>query len=109
MNHAKARAALLTLRTELAARHQRIDKHIGHRDEPLPSGRNDRAVELGNRETLEQLDEGAQIELAQIDHALDRIEAGSYGRCERCHRSIPRARLELLPYATRCVLCAEPA
>ena len=40
-----------------------------------------------------------------IDKALSRIEAGSYGVCERCGESIPRERLKALPYASLCVKC----
>ncbi len=41
--------------------------------------------------------------LDKIDRALDRIEQGTYGLCERCGRPIERARLKGLPYATLCV------
>jgi DnaK suppressor protein len=45
--------------------------------------------------------------LRKVEHALDRVEAGSYGVCESCGQSIPVARLEALPYATLCVDCAR--
>ncbi|MGH9120634.1 MAG: TraR/DksA family transcriptional regulator [Acidimicrobiales bacterium] len=41
----------------------------------------------------------------EIDKALARIEAGTYGKCERCGEPIPDARLEALPYAALCVSC----
>src|ERR671915_1034883 len=41
--------------------------------------------------------------LDKIDRAVDRIEAGNYGLCERCGRPIEKARLKALPYATLCV------
>jgi RNA polymerase-binding transcription factor DksA len=40
-----------------------------------------------------------------IDRALARIEAGSYGVCERCGEAIPRERLRALPHASLCVKC----
>src|SRR5690606_36029694 len=43
--------------------------------------------------------------LHQIDIALEKIEAGSYGYCEECSQPIPRARLEALPFASYCVPC----
>lgn len=43
--------------------------------------------------------------LAQVEEALDRIEAGTYGTCESCEKEIPAARLKALPYATLCVDC----
>ena len=44
--------------------------------------------------------------LIQIEEALERIEAGVYGTCGDCGREIPKARLNAIPYATRCVKCA---
>jgi DnaK suppressor protein len=41
----------------------------------------------------------------EIDHALAKIEKGTYGFCENCHAQIPRARLRALPYARLCVAC----
>ena len=37
--------------------------------------------------------------------ALDKLNAGTYGVCDGCRRPIPQARLEVLPWATRCVGC----
>jgi DnaK suppressor protein len=45
--------------------------------------------------------------LEQIDAALERIVDGSYGRCEACGKSIPKARPDAIPYAALCVKCAS--
>jgi DnaK suppressor protein len=47
----------------------------------------------------------ARAAATEIDRALAKIEAGTYGVCEQCGRAIPDARLEALPYATLCVAC----
>jgi len=47
--------------------------------------------------------------LFQTRHALDRIEAGTYGSCDGCGASIPEERLELRPMAGRCVTCTAAA
>jgi DnaK suppressor protein len=39
----------------------------------------------------------------KIDRALERIEEGNYGLCERCGRPIEKARIKALPYATLCI------
>lgn len=101
------RTRLLALRQQLRERLQRLDRHLHHRDEPLPADSEERAIELQNREVLEGLDEGAAAELRQVEHALARLDAGSYGRCEGCAGVIAAARLELLPMATRCTDCAR--
>lgn len=41
--------------------------------------------------------------LDKIDRAIERIDEGSYGLCERCGRPIEKARLKALPYAALCV------
>ncbi len=48
-----------------------------------------------------------QRTLAEIDAALTRIDAGTYGRCGRCAAAIPEERLELRPFAGECVACAS--
>lgn len=42
----------------------------------------------------------------EIDQALERIDSGSYGRCELCAESIPADRLRALPWAALCVPCS---
>jgi RNA polymerase-binding transcription factor DksA len=43
----------------------------------------------------------------EVNAALDRLDAGTFGSCEGCGRSVPTARLDILPYARYCVACAE--
>ncbi len=43
--------------------------------------------------------------IEDIDDALARIDAGTYGRCTRCQSEIPEERLELRPFARTCVAC----
>jgi DnaK suppressor protein len=45
--------------------------------------------------------------LAELDTALERLELGDYGRCERCGEPIPPERLEVRPSARTCVRCAS--
>ncbi len=45
--------------------------------------------------------------LEQVEAALDRIEKGSYGRCEECGQEINGERLEALPFTPYCVPCAS--
>ena len=47
----------------------------------------------------------AREHLAEIDAALARLEAGTYGTCERCGRPIEVARLEARPTARTHVAC----
>jgi DnaK suppressor protein len=45
----------------------------------------------------------AEEHLEEIDAALDRLAAGSYGVCETCGQPIPSGRLEARPTARTCV------
>ena len=46
---------------------------------------------------------------AEVAAALDRIEAGTFGRCDACGKDIGRARLDAVPYARNCIGCARAA
>lgn len=45
--------------------------------------------------------------LRRIDQALERLDAGLYGRCDSCGEDIAHARLRALPFAVRCRDCEE--
>ena len=47
----------------------------------------------------------ARAAVDEIDRALAKMDAGTYGICERCGNPIPKARLKALPYAALCVAC----
>ncbi|MDL9948577.1 TraR/DksA C4-type zinc finger protein [Gordonia sp. ABSL11-1] len=71
-------------------------------DEHDPEG-STLAVERG--QLVAQL-ERSRVRLDELDAALDRVGAGTYGRCEICGREIGEARLEVLPAARLCIGCA---
>jgi len=48
-------------------------------------------------------------DLAETRAALDRIEEGTYGRCERCGGAVGRQRLLALPATRYCIGCAPAA
>jgi DnaK suppressor protein len=49
----------------------------------------------------------ARAQLAEVDAALARWDAGEYGACETCGRAIGRGRLEARPTARVCIDCAR--
>ena len=49
----------------------------------------------------------AQHQLALVEGALARLEAGRFGACLRCDRQIAAERLEALPWAEHCIDCAR--
>lgn len=71
-------------------------------DEHDPEG----ATLAFERQQLATLRDRARRRLEDIDAALGRLDAGSYGSCEVCGRPIGDDRLAALPAARRCVRCA---
>jgi RNA polymerase-binding protein DksA len=69
-----------------------VDNHLG-----------DQASPTLDRELDYTLEENAEQVLQQIDAALARIEAGTYGVCEVGGEPIPEERLEARPWATLCI------
>ncbi|AZS42563.1 General stress protein 16O [Microbacterium oleivorans] len=61
----------------------------------------------GEWQRVDALRASTRDELAQVAMALARVDAGTYGVCERCGREIPAARMEVRPQATMCVACAS--
>ena len=72
-------------------------------DEHDPEG----ATVAFEREQVAALLERAQQQLADLDHALNRVERGTYGICETCGAPIPAERLDAQPATRRCVTCAS--
>ncbi len=68
-------------------------------------------ADLGNAHHEEEVDmalmETEEHLLAQCIAALDRIDAGTYGLCQRCFAQIPTARLDAIPYASYCLSCCR--
>lgn len=74
-------------------------------DEHDPEG----ATLSGEWSRLTGLRQEAEREVADVDDALARMDAGAYGVCADCGRGIPIDRLRALPTARRCVSCAQMA
>ena len=96
---------LMALKHGLVHRINAIDKDIRH--EGMSADWSEQATERENDEVLESLGNTAAQELAMIDVALKRIDAGDYFNCRNCGEEIPPARLELLPFSSLCVNCAN--
>ena len=45
------------------------------------------------------------VQLEAVEAALQRLDAGSYGRCVDCGQPIAPGRLEAIPWAARCIDC----
>lgn len=74
--------------------------HFGGAQESRAQTQTERALEFA-------IDEHETAHLTQIDAALQRIAAGTYGECVDCGADIAPARLRATPEAARCLACQE--
>jgi RNA polymerase-binding transcription factor DksA len=59
-----------------------------------------------DREVVEAAAARAEFAIAEAHHALVKVDDGSYGSCEHCGEAIPFERLEAIPQARFCFVCA---
>jgi RNA polymerase-binding transcription factor DksA len=104
---------ILKLKDSLLKRKKEIFKHLTHlemerkaQDEPM--------IELGDAAQMEDLNrlldhlvERGNEEVREIDLALARMAAGTYGVCEICGKRIESKRLKVLPATRLCHSCAQ--
>lgn len=103
---ADLRAALDEERAQL--RHQLADLGFGD-DGGLAYDQNfaDSSQVTAERGEVEALANSLKETLAEVEHALAKFEAGTYGLCENCGQPIAPARLEAKPGARLCINCAS--
>jgi RNA polymerase-binding transcription factor DksA len=107
-------------RSVLEARLRELDELLARLDADEQSLRTDRADATaddehdpegstlsGEWQRVDALRRARLTERAEVEEALRRVDAGTYGVCVRCGREIPAARLEARPMATMCVACAS--
>ncbi|MFM8933556.1 MAG: TraR/DksA family transcriptional regulator [Gemmataceae bacterium] len=104
------RDALLRLYNNLLKRREEIQQRLkadlrdlgGH---GASGDMADAALDTDGDEISSSLAERESEELAQVDHAIERLKAGTYGMCEGCVKRIPVSRLNAVPFATLCIDC----
>ena len=90
-------AATTTLENEGAGDSGELSSHDQH-----PA---DTASELSDADREQAILEAAADQRAQVEAALARIDAGTYGTCLDCGGPISEARLQVRPEAARCIDC----
>ena len=95
---------LEVLQKELQERLDNLQKDLS---KVHSSDSGEQAVERENDEVVMELRDETAQELSQVNVALKKIQAGSYGECEQCGKLINPKRLTALPYSTLCIECAS--
>ena len=76
------------------------------RREGSPFGkREEEATESFELEKRLALEKRVREQLAEVAHALQKFEDGTYGSCDSCGQPIDPERLEALPQASLCLSC----
>jgi len=111
---AQYRTRIEAERTRLLADLRQRNEELAESADPLDperGGMGNHPADVANDTEEAEKDMGlrqnVQMLLEQVDHALARLDAGTYGICENCGKPIPAARLEARPFATLDVACQE--
>ena len=71
------------------------------------AGFSDRSHSTEERSKLISVVRALRSNLRDVDRALAKMDAGTYGTCERCGKPIAPERLEALPWAVLCIACKQ--
>ena len=106
------------LKKALVAERERLGREIAELDADLSESLEDSSEESPydqhlaetagvtlDREIDLTLEENARAAIAQTDRALQKLESGSYGACDKCGKPIGDERLKVAPFATLCIDC----
>jgi DnaK suppressor protein len=108
----EARERLLTKRADIVAKVEQLGVHDPAEVANLGFGKR---IGDATAYAVERMTDAYQARtiyatVSAIDRALERIDAGTYGRCAACGTTIQTERLEAVPWAALCVPCsAKPA
>ena len=101
--HDTLRGELIAKKQELSARLERISLNL---QRGFNADSKEMAKELEDSEVVDALGNEARDEIAKISAALLRLDNGGYGVCLGCAEPINAQRLQVYPYANRCIECA---
>jgi DnaK suppressor protein len=104
---AELKAEAVALRDEISQAEAEIAARLGDSVAEAGDDEADASSKVFEREHELSLTHNAREQLEQTEHALARIDAGTYGVCESCGKPIGKARLLAFPRATLCVECKQ--
>jgi RNA polymerase-binding transcription factor DksA len=98
---------LVRLQSELAAIESEMDALIADAGDGAGDDQADAGTKTFEREHEMSLVINARDMVLQTERALERIDTKTYGNCEECGAPIGKARLQVFPRATLCMLCKQ--
>ncbi len=94
-------------RTEVDVAERELDEMLRSSGDGAGDDDADAGAKTAERAHEMQVAANARAGLAQAEHALEQLEAGTYGICENCGNPIGKLRLQARPRATLCMPCQE--
>jgi DnaK suppressor protein len=100
-------AELDRLTAELASADQELNELLRNSGDGAGDDQADSGSSALEREHELTLVNNTRDMLQQTTRALERISAGTFGRCDSCHEAIGKARVQAFPRAVLCVSCKQ--
>lgn len=103
-------AASASVRAHLEGERDRVRgqlRELHADDDSFDEGFADTSQVTAERGEIEALTATLTESLHDLDDALAKLDAGTYGACEQCGAPIGEARLEAMPAARLCIACAS--
>jgi RNA polymerase-binding transcription factor DksA len=98
---------LVRLKAELKDAEGEMDDLISSAGVGAGDDQADAGAKTFEREHEMSLVYNARDMVLQTERAIERIDTKTYGRCEECGNSIGKARLQVFPRATLCMVCKQ--
>jgi len=109
---------LVTLKEKLIQEKERIQEELGRIAKPtkdvsdytttfnnIGDDEDENASEVEEYADNLALEAAFEKQLKELNEALEKIDAGTYGKCEKCNADIPAERLMAYPAAKTCLSC----
>lgn len=94
-------------RVELQLAEDELDQMLRASGDGAGDDQADAGAKTAEREHEISVAANARASLRQAEHALEQLDAGTYGVCEECGNPIGKLRLQARPRATLCMTCQE--
>jgi RNA polymerase-binding transcription factor DksA len=98
---------LAALKIVLEKAELEMDSLIQESGEGAGDDQADAGTKTFEREHEMSLVINARDMVLQTERALERLDSKSYGNCEECGNAIGKARLQVFPRATLCMICKQ--
>ena len=109
-------AEMVQIRSRLVQMLSDMQKDIEHevhnasdRDAAHINDTSDMATDAAEGDLALRIAESETVEASEIERAIEKVDAGTYGICEVCNKPIGADRILFLPYVTMCIKCQELA